>query len=63
MDRRILGKIFAGICGGVEDMAGATVDDEDEDGHNNKGNSLKNISSKENKCRQLHNGNCQSGRG
>lgn len=51
MDWRILGKIFVGICSGVEDMVGVMVDDEDEDGYNNKGNSLKNIFSKENKSR------------
>lgn len=61
MDRRvILNQISVGICGCIEDTVCATVDDEDEDGYNEKGNSLKNISSKENKSRQLHDGSYQS---
>lgn len=60
MDRGVLSHIPAGICGSIEDTICATVDDEDEDGYKEKGNSLKNISSKENKSRQLHNsGSCQ----
>lgn len=60
MDRGVLSQISAGNCGSFEDAVCATADGEDEDGYNEKGNSLKNISCEENKSRQLHNNiNCQ----